>query len=71
VASTGSFCNPGDAFCDGTLNTGTSATSNGKAKWSFHSLQFRDDNEAFNHFTNGNWAGIVSQVRADTVSFAR
>ncbi|HET9619975.1 MAG TPA: hypothetical protein VFP84_01320 [Kofleriaceae bacterium] len=70
VATTGSFCNPGDLFCDGTLNLGTAATSNGKAKWSFHTLQFRDDNESFNHFTNGNWQGIVSQVRADIVSNA-
>lgn len=70
VASTGSFCNPGDLFCDGTLNFGTSATSNGVAKWSFHYLQFRDDNESYNHYTNGSWGGIVSQVRADCVSFA-
>ena len=70
VASTGSFCNPGDLFCDGTLNLGTSATSNGVAKWSFHTVKFRDDNESFNHFTNGNWAGIVSQMRADVVSRA-
>jgi hypothetical protein len=70
VASTGSFCNPGDLFCDGTLSLGTSATSNGVAKWSFHTVKFRDDNESFNHFTNGNWQGIVSQVRADVVSRA-
>ncbi|HEX2571690.1 MAG TPA: hypothetical protein VH877_19175 [Polyangia bacterium] len=70
VASTGSFCNPGDLFCDGTLTTGSGATSNGKAKWSYHTVQFRDDGEAYNHYTNGSWGGIVSQVRADCVAHA-
>ncbi|HEX2571691.1 MAG TPA: hypothetical protein VH877_19180 [Polyangia bacterium] len=70
VASTGSFCNPGDLFCDGTLTTGSGATSNGKAKWSYHTVQFRDDGENYNHYTNGNWGGIVSQARADCVTYA-
>jgi hypothetical protein len=26
-------------------------------------VSFRDDNEAYNHYTNGNWEGIVSVVR--------
>lgn len=70
VASTGSFCNPGDLFCDGTLTTGSGATSNGKAKWSYHTVDFRDDNESYNHYTNGSWGGIVSRVRADCVTYA-
>ena len=70
VASTGGFCNPGDWFCDGTLNTGTSATSNGVAKWSYHTVKLRDDNEAYDHYTAGNWAGIVGPVRADMAAYA-
>jgi hypothetical protein len=69
VASTGSFCNPGDLFCDGTLTTGTGATSNGRAKWSYHTVQFRDDGENYSH-SNTNWGGIVSVVRADCVTYA-
>jgi hypothetical protein len=26
---------------------------------------FRDDGESLNHYTNGNWGGVVSKVRAD------
>jgi hypothetical protein len=70
VSATGSFCNPGDWFCDGTLNTGTAATSNGVAKWSYHTVSLRDDAEAYNHYCNGNWAGIVGPVRSDMVSYA-
>ena len=70
VASTGSFCNPGDFFCDGTLNTGTAATSNGKAKWSYHTVQFRDDGENYNHYSGGNWGGIITPVRSDCVTYA-
>jgi hypothetical protein len=70
VSAKGGFCNPGDWFCDGTLNTGTSATSNGVAKWSYHTVQFRDDGEAHNHYQNGNWENIVGVVRADMASYA-
>lgn len=70
VASAGAFCNPGDWFCDGTLNLGTQATSNGKAKWSNHFLDFRDDGEQYNHYANGQWGGIVGVVRQDMVSYA-
>jgi hypothetical protein len=70
VSVTGGFCNPGDWFCDGTLNTGTAATSNGKAKWSYHTVSLRDDGEAYNHYANGNWGGIVGPVRADAASYA-
>jgi hypothetical protein len=70
VSVTGGFCNPGDLFCDGTLNTGTSATSNGKAKWSYHTVSLRDDGESYNHYANGAWAGIVGPVRSDMVTYA-
>ncbi|WP_375771338.1 hypothetical protein NR798_10685 [Archangium gephyra] len=70
VASTGGFCNPGDWFCDGTLNTGTSATSNGVAKWSYHTVSLRDDGESYDHYAAGNWAGIVGPVRADMAAYA-
>ncbi|RYZ40670.1 MAG: hypothetical protein EOO71_15145 [Myxococcaceae bacterium] len=66
----GSYCNPGDWFCGGTLNTGTAACSDGRAKWSFHSVSLRDDGEAYNHHANGNWAGIVGKVREDVVKYA-
>ena len=70
VSVKGGFCNPGDWFCDGTLNTGTAATSNGKAKWSYHNVKFRDDSEAKDHYQNGNWENIVGVVRADVATYA-
>ncbi|MFY0528617.1 hypothetical protein ACN28I_37460 [Archangium gephyra] len=70
VSVKGGFCNPGDWFCDGTLNTGTAATSNGKAKWSYHTVKFRDDGEKHNHYQNGNWENIVGVVRADVATYA-
>ena len=70
VAVTGSFCNAGDWFCDGALTTGTSATSNGKAKWSYHYTDFVDASEAYNHYSNGAWEGIVGPVRSDVVAYA-
>jgi hypothetical protein len=70
VSATGSFCNPGDLFCGGTLSTGTAATSNGVAKWSYHNVELRDDGEAYDHYAAGNWAGIVGPVRADMATYA-
>jgi hypothetical protein len=69
-SSGGSYCNPSDWFCND-LTLGTAATEGGHAKWSNHYVQFRDDNEAYNHYTNGNWAGITSQVRNDMVNYAK
>ncbi|HEX8435487.1 hypothetical protein [Archangium sp.] len=71
VSGTGGFCNPGNLFCDGTLNTGTAATSNGKALWSYHSVSLRDDGESYDHYAAGNWAGIVGPVRNDMVTYAK
>lgn len=70
VAAIGSFCNPSDWFCDGTLNTGSQATSSGAALWSYQTVDFRDDGEVYNHYTGGNWGGIVDRVRADMVAYA-
>jgi hypothetical protein len=70
LSAKGGFCNPGDWFCDGTLELGTAATQN-VAKWSNHSVFLRDDGEAYNHYSNGAWAGIVGPVRADMASFAK
>ncbi|MFO1336952.1 MAG: hypothetical protein U1F53_01740 [Burkholderiaceae bacterium] len=64
------FCNPSDWFCND-LTTGTAKTENGKAKWGYHSVAFRDTGESFNHYTNGNWAGIVSKARADMEANAK
>jgi len=69
-SSGGSYCNPGDWFCGGTLNTGTNACSNGVAKWSYHTVELRDDGEAYDHYAAGNWAGIVGPVRADMATYA-
>ena len=69
-SSGGSYCNPGDWFCGGTLNTGTNACSDGRAKWSYHTVELRDDNEAYDHYTRGAWGGIVAPVRSDMVTYA-
>lgn len=69
-SSGGSYCNPSDWFCND-LALGTAANEGGRAKWSYHSVMFRDDTEAYNHYANGNWGGIVSKVRADMVANAR
>ena len=69
-ASGSSLCNKGDWFCGGTLNTGTEACSSGQAKWSYHSVSFRDDGEAFSHSGNGKWEGIPGRVRQDVASRA-
>ncbi|HJV62951.1 MAG TPA: hypothetical protein VJ743_18525 [Albitalea sp.] len=69
-SSGGAYCNPSDWFCND-LTLGTAATEGGHAKWTNHTVQFRDDNEAYNHYTNGNWAGVVSKVRADMEAYAQ
>jgi hypothetical protein len=69
-SSGGSYCNPSDWLCND-LTLGTAANQGGRAKWSYHSVMFRDDSEAYNHYANGNWGGIVSKVRADMAANAR
>jgi len=68
-SSGGSYCNPSDWFCND-LTLGTAANEGGSAKWSYHSVLFRDDGETYNHYTNGNWQGIVGVVRGAMVSSA-
>jgi hypothetical protein len=68
-SSGGSYCNPSDWFCNN-LALGTALNEGGSAKWSYHSVSFRDDNEAWNHYANGNWGGIVSVVRSAMVNSA-
>ncbi|MDB5960554.1 MAG: hypothetical protein JWP59_1848 [Massilia sp.] len=65
----GSYCNPSDWLCND-LTLGSAANEGGSAKWSYHSVSFRDDNESYNHYTAGNWHGIVSVVRSAMVSSA-
>jgi hypothetical protein len=69
-SSGGSYCNPSDWFCND-LTTGSAAAEGGRAKWSYHSVSFRDTGESFNHYTNGNWGGIVSKMRADMAANAQ
>ena len=65
----GAWCNSSDWFCND-LTLGTAACEGGQAKWSFHSVDFRDDNEAYNHYANGSWGGIVGKVREDVATYA-
>ncbi|MEW6703594.1 MAG: hypothetical protein AB1430_01935 [Pseudomonadota bacterium] len=69
-SSGGAYCNPSDWFCND-LTLGTAAAQGGRAKWSNHSVVFRDDNESYNHYTSGSWGGVVSKVRADMELNAR
>lgn len=64
------YCNPSDWFCND-LNLGTAKNEGGSSKWSYHSVAFRDNHESYNHYTNNNWAGVVSLVRADMVANAK
>lgn len=67
--SGGSFCNPSDWFCND-LTLGIAAAEGGKAKWTNHSVVFRDDAEAYNHYGAGNWQGIIGVVRQAVVNSA-
>ena len=69
-SSGGAYCNPADWLCND-LTLGSANAEGGRAKWSYHSVAFRDDSESYNHYTNGNWAGVVSLVRADMVANAK
>jgi hypothetical protein len=64
------LCNPSDWFCND-LNMGTAANEGGSVKWTNHTVQFRDNNQQYNHYTNGNWGGVVGLVRADMVTNAQ
>jgi hypothetical protein len=64
-----SLCNPSDWLCND-LTMGTAANEGGSTKWAYHSVVFRDDNEAYNHYASGNWLGIISVVRTAVVNSA-
>jgi hypothetical protein len=65
-----SLCNPADWFCND-LTLGTANNEGGSAKWSYHSVTFRDSNESYNHYSKNNWQGIISVVRNDMVTYAK
>jgi hypothetical protein len=67
------LCNPGQSAltCPNDLTMGTAANEGGSKKWSFHSVVFRDDAEAFDHYANQNWEGVVSKVRTHMVNTAK
>lgn len=72
MAKTGSFCNPGDWFCGDTLEYDEAASpKKGVGKWDHHTVLFRDDSEARDHYTRGKWGGIVGPMRADTEQYAQ
>lgn len=62
--------NPTDWFAND-LTLGTAANEGGTSKWSYHSLSFRDDAEAYAHATLGKWGGIVSLLRAAMDTYAK
>ena len=55
-SSGGSYCNPSDWFCND-LTLGSAANEGGSAKWSYHSVAFRDNGGDYHH------AGIVGVVK--------
>jgi len=74
LSATGSFCNAGNWFCDGTLNLADQGSTKGKTnvpKYANHYTAFRDDKSQFNHYTKGAWGGVVSVVVKDVVESTR
>ncbi|MFN3789906.1 hypothetical protein [Massilia sp.] len=65
-----SLCNPGDWFCND-LTLGSANNQGGSAKWSYHSVMFRDDGEDYNHYLGGNWGGVAGVVREGVVNTAQ
>ena len=64
------FGNPADWFSND-LTLGKTACEGGAVKWTNNQVDFRDDSEVYNHYSAGNWLGIVSPTRAavDAASF--
>lgn len=74
MAGTGSFCNPGDYFCDDTLEYGSGGSKKDGGvvqKWSRHVVMARDDSESLDHYTDGAWAGVVSGMAKDMADYAK
>lgn len=67
------LCNPGQSWmtCRYDLTMGATANEDGSTKWNFHSVVFRDDAEAFDHYANQNWEGVVSKVRTHMINTAK
>ena len=63
------LCNPTVSSCND-LTTGTAANEGGSVKWTNHDVKFRDSSDKYNHYTNGNWGGVVGLVRANMVTNA-
>lgn len=64
------YCNPRDRWCND-LTMGSALNEGGWAKWNMHYLQYRDDDEYFKHYLNGNWEGITMPLRADMEALAK
>jgi hypothetical protein len=64
-----SFCNPKDWFCND-LTLGSGVNEGGRAKWAFHTVDWRDDSEALDHYTRKEWHGVVGKMRADMETYA-
>jgi hypothetical protein len=62
--------NPSD-WLSNDLTLGTAANEGGSKKWTNHTVKFRDDKEAYDHYNKGNWQGVTSLVRADVVLNAK
>lgn len=74
VSATGSYGNKYESSIFGTtheLTLGTAACSDGRPKWSYHTLVLRDPSEAYDHFASGNWLGIIGPVRSDAALYAK
>lgn len=69
VARTGSFCNPADWLCND-LALGSGPNEGGSTKWNYRYVQFRDDGQNLNHYTQRNWQGVVSRMRSDMQTYA-
>jgi hypothetical protein len=63
------FGNPADWFTND-LTMGTAACEGGAVKWTNNTVYLRDDGEIYNHYTAGNWAGIVGPARTFVVNNA-
>ena len=59
----GAYCNPSDWWCND-LTMGDQVNEGGWPKWNNHYVLFRDDDENYTHYLNGNWNGITSVMRA-------
>lgn len=73
MSAVGSFCNPGDWYCDGPLEMDEAPSRKGKGwvdKWANHTTAFRDDGESYDHYTRGDWSGIVSVAARDTADYS-